>query len=252
MTTSVLIRSAYLHGHELRANPALAVIGLVQPAAVQTLLLSTHRVDDPTALVAGSCLMTLWTATVWSSGMLLRREIRLGTIAGLLTRPTDLRWIVAGKALGASTAALLLNLLVAAVLPPALGYHLHVARPALLPLAAVLALASATAVGTLLAGLFISSRAAGRIAEALLFPVFLLSGALLPISRLPTWLHWPSALLDLRWLREITLAAMNGSDLPSHAVTILLACTAVQYATAHAVFGRLLQRARKEATLDYY
>ncbi|MFD5512742.1 ABC transporter permease [Streptomyces sp. NPDC127051] len=256
MTARIVLRTAQLHMREVRSSPSLAIIGLVQPAAIQTIVLSAGGHADPlhtTSLVTGTSLLSLWSATIWSSGMLLRREIRFGTLSSLLARPTDLRLIVAGKALGAGATALALSTAVSAVVPAALGHRLHFTHPALLLPAAVFALVSATAVGTLLAGLFIASRSAGRIAEALLFPVFLLSGALLPLTVLPSWLRWPSALLDLRWLREFALAAAGAPHSPLlTAAAVLAVCVAAQFAAGHAVFGRLLGRAVREGSLDLH
>ncbi|MEV8099080.1 ABC transporter permease [Kitasatospora sp. NPDC085879] len=253
MSTAVLLRSAQLHMREVRSSPSIAVIGLVQPAAVQTVLLASGDRGDAahaTALVTGTTLLSLWSTTIWSAGMLLSREIRFGTLTSLLARPTDLRLIIAGKALGAGTTALALSTAVSAAVPTALGYHLRVADPLLLLATALLALASAAAVGTLLAGLFITSRSAGRIAEALLFPVFLLSGALVPLNILPSWLQWPSTLLDLRWLHDLSMAAAQGLTPSPAAALTLLVCISAQYAAGHVIFERLLDRARTEDTLD--
>jgi hypothetical protein len=82
-------------------------------------------------------------------------------------------------------------------------------------------------------------------------PVSLLGGTLLPLAFLPEPVTWLSRLISLSWLQDFLRTAVAGpldwAPL-AWAVTLTIAYAAIGVV----VFGRMIDRARREATLDLY
>lgn len=236
-------------------HPMNIIQGIVQPSSFLLIaVLAGRRMGgiDVSAAALGAALIAIWTATIWSSGSILRAERWQGTLSQIMSRPTGLGTVLIGKTAGAtlrSTAFIAVTISVTAI---ALGDPIRVARP--LPFLAALAavLASALTLGLLLSSLFVLTRAAGRISEVLMYPVFILGGLLVPVALLPGWLQPLSTIVSLRWGGELLKASAAGTDQSGKAWLALALTTGVYAALARASFGRVLDRARREGTLDLY
>jgi ABC-2 type transport system permease protein len=184
-----------------RENHSNLIIGIVQPASFLLIVAlaarGTGRVDVGQAAL-GVILLSLWGATVWSSGSVLRAERWQGTLAPLLARPAGLGPVLVGKGAGVTGVALVLIGSTVTATAAVLGDPITVRAP--LPFVAALAavVVSATALGLLLGCVFMLTRAAGRISEALMYPVFILGGMLVPLELLPRWVEPLSTLVSLR------------------------------------------------------
>lgn len=237
-----------------RAHPMAILLGFVQPVAL--LLIARAGFADPTPqamsrFAVASGLTTLWAATIWSAGGILRREIEFGTLPRIVCSVWDARLVLVAKSLAATMFNAVTITASSVVVLALLGYPLRVARPGLFVLTAVAAVASATALGLLLSCLFVLTRAAVRISEALTYPVFLLGGILIPLEFLPEWLRWPSVVVSLRWARESFDSAMIGGPVDAAALAMVVLLTAVYAVLGGYVFARVLDRARSRGTLEF-
>lgn len=238
-----------------RENHSNLIIGVIQPASFLLIVAlaarGTGRVEVGQAAL-GVMLLSLWGATVWSSGAVLRAERWQGTLAPLLARPAGLGPVLIGKGVGVTAVSLVLIGATVTVTAAVLGDPIAIREP--LPFAAAFAavVVSATALGLLLGCLFMLTRAAGRISEALMYPVFILGGMLVPLDLLPRWIEPVSALVSLRWGGELLRAAAAGQPQAATAWLALAATTAAYAALARYFFGRVVDRARREGTLDLY
>lgn len=236
------------------SSPVALVLGVVQPAAF--LLVTAWGAGDPaperltrTAVAAG--LTALWSGTVWSSGGILRREIATGTFTQILCSARDPRLVLLGKSLAASLWTAVAITATSICVPLLLGYRLVLHRPGWFLLGALLAVASAAALGLALSCVFVLTRAAHRISEILLYPVFLLGGLLIPLTLLPVWLRWPSGLVSLRWAQEVLAAAAAGEPVRPGPLVAIGVLTAAYGAVGGWAFGRVLDRGRRKGTLEY-
>jgi ABC-2 type transport system permease protein len=236
-------------------HPANMVLGIIQPASFLLIAAlagrATGRVDLEEAAL-GSALVALWGSTVWASGSILRAERWQGTLPQILARPAGLGTVLLGKTLGATLRSGLFIAGTVTVTAVALGDPITIELP--LPfLAALLAvLASALVLGLLLSCLFVLTRAAGRISEALMYPVFILGGLLVPLSLLPDWVRPLSTVVSLRWGGELLKAAAQGGSQSGLAWLLLAATTAGYAVLARLSFQRVLNRARREGTLELH
>jgi ABC-2 type transport system permease protein len=251
---AVLFASAWL---QIRAqwHAANVILGVAQPASflIITALASrgTGRVDlDDAAL--GSGLVALWGATVWASGFILAAERWQGTLSQLLPRPVGLGVVLWGKTLGATLRSALFIGVTVSVTAALLGHAIHVENAVPFVAALVAVLGSALVLGLLVSCLFVLTRSAGRISEAIMYPVFILGGLLVPLSLLPEWAQKLSAIVSLRWGGELLRAAAAGDPQSGEAWLMLAVTTAAYGALARILFRRVLDRVRRDGTLELF
>ena len=235
-------------------SPIFVVLGVVQPAAflLVTILARRSPTVDLSQAGLGAGLLSMWAATVWQSGLILRAETWEGTLGPIVSRPAGLAVVLLGKSVGATVRAAAFIGVTVGIVSALLGHAIHVRDP--LPFAVALGavLTSATVLGMLLSSLFLVTRAANRIAEALMYPVFILGGLLVPLRLLPEWVRPLADVVSLRWGGELMRAAASGAAQPGGAWIWLAATTAVYALLARIAFRRMLVRARVVGSIDLY
>src|SRR5690348_12820539 len=112
-----------------------------------------------------------------------------GFLLSVLVAPVRRSAIVLGKVLGGSTLAAAQGLIFL-VFAPAIGVHFGLAQFGLLVLTVFLVSFSLTALGFAIAWPMDSTQAFHAIINLFLIPLWLLSGALFPLSGASGWLRW--------------------------------------------------------------
>ncbi|WP_027341354.1 ABC transporter permease [Hamadaea tsunoensis] len=233
----------------------LVIIGIVQPAvflAVTLLARGPASQVQPAALALGICVVGLWGATIWQTGFVLRGEQSEGTLAPVLSRPASLGAVLAGKAAASTIRSALFVVPTIVVAMLVSREPVPVKDPLALVAAALAVLVSAAVFGLLVSCLFVLTRAAYRIAEAAAYPVFILGGLVVPPSLLPDWLHPISWIVSLHWGAELLRAAAAGTAVPANAWPMLAATTAAYGVLAAWLFERMVNRVRRDGTLELY
>ena len=143
------------------------------------------------------------------AAMLIVFDRQIGFLKAVLVAPVPRTAIALGKilsgALQASIPALILLLLM-----PVLGLHTDLLR--LLALLGAMALAAITfsALGVATAARFRSTIVFPIISNAVLLPMFFLSGALFPLANAPYWLRWLAHLDPVAYAVDLMRGAMLG------------------------------------------
>lgn len=238
---------------QLRSETRLAGVmaGVVQPAVFMAVtLLAAGQAAAGTRTAIGCGLLGLWGAIVWRFGLVLRQERQRGILAGLVSRPAGLVVVLVGKSLGSVLRSAVLTALTVGVVAAAAGQPVRIAAPVAFTLTTLATLTSATTLGLLLCSVFLLSRSATRIAETLVYPVFILGGLLVPTGLLPGWAQQLSTLVSLRWAGELLLDAASGRG-QQPGDWLALAVTSTGYAVG-AVAGLrvVLRKIRAEGTLE--
>lgn len=226
------------------------VFGVVQPAVL--LLVNLNSITDPVPagrVVSGVVLMSLWTNTVWNGASILQLERVEGVLAAGLFGLRSALVVLIGKSVGSS-------LLSAGSVLATVGATLAVLRQPVDPgppvwtvAGLVVVLLSGTALGVLLSCVFLVSRFGSQISGALMYPVFLLSGLLIPLGLIPGPVRFLSWLISFRWAMEFFVScAARTPDLRYFGLTILL--SAGYAVLGHRVFAYVSRRARVDGTLD--
>jgi ABC-2 type transport system permease protein len=252
----VVILAARMQSRALRGSPFVVILGVAQPVAL--FVVATTPFVPPRPEVAGrafvSVLLTsMWAATIWTAGTILRAERRQGTLAALV-RGTGPPWLVLlGKSLGAtlhmlvpvfvSTAAAVVVLRLIPPLPQGAASLVWTG------IGVVLVIAAGTATGMLLSCLFLVSRHAAEWSSALMYPVFLLGGLLVPTSLLPSAARWLSSSIPHYWAHRYLTAVVSAQ--PPITALLVLSGVTTAYLTASAfAFQRLIHVARRNGTID--
>jgi ABC-2 type transport system permease protein len=236
-------------------HPTFLVLGLVQPAAF--LLVTTfasrrgHGIDLAAAAL-GTGLIALWGATIWSAGSILRSERWQGTLPGIVSRPAGLGTVLLGKSLGATTLSTLFIGATVYTLSWAIGHPIPVEHSLAFVAALVAVFISATVLGLLLSCVFILTRAAPRISEALMYPVFIVGGMLVPVDLLPGWAQPLSNGVSLYWGSRLVKEASVGAPQRLGDWVGLALTTAAYALLARVFFSRVVDRARQEGSIDLY
>jgi ABC-2 type transport system permease protein len=153
--------------------------------------------------------------------------------------------------LGSSLLAIVLVSITAGLFLLLLGQPVAVAQPGWFAVGLVAVLVSGAAVGLLIGSVFVLTRHGPQVSSALMYPVFLLGGMLIPIDFVPAGLRWLAYGISLRWLQLFLTGAATGSLEPM-ALVVAVGLTAAYGLIGALLFQRMLTRARREATLDLF
>ena len=163
-----------------------------------------------------------------------------GFLKEILVAPISRMSIAVGKAASGSTVALLQGLVVMAFVP-LIHVHLTIGQIALaIPVMYLMAFAS-TSLGILIASRMTSFEGFGTIANFVIMPLFLLSGAVFPLDRVPPWLKMVAHLNPFTYGVDLLRGIFSGVQ--HYAVWqdlgVLVGCAAVFLSLAVAAFRRM-------------
>ena len=128
------------------------------------------------------------------------------------------------------------------------GIPLRVEHPFLLVLAVPATVLGLGLLGMVLASVFVLYRHANALTNLLEFPVYLITGLLVPLALLPDWVGPLSWLLAPTWgVRAIRAAVLGGEPLP--AIGACLALSVAYLAVGSVTLRRLEVLARRRASL---
>ncbi len=197
----------------------------------------------------GAGLMGIWSATLFGSGGAIQWQRYQGTLELLVAAPVPFVLVLVPLTL--ATATIGVYSLTATLLWGWLLFDvpLRVAHPLELALAVPATVLGLGMLGLVLASTFVLYRHANALANLLEYPVWLVTGLLVPLTLLPAWTRPIAWALAPTWgVRAIRAAALGGRPGPA-----ILACLAlaVAYAVVGTLFLHLFERlARDRATLS--
>lgn len=225
----------------------------IQPVVFATIAFYMFRAgatEESLLYVAlGAGLMGIWSSTLFGSGGMIQWERYLGTLEVLMAAPTPFVLVLLPATLATSTVGV--YSLTATMMWGRIffGVPLDLVHPFLFFLAVVATIVGLGLLGLLLASTFVLYRNANALCNLLEYPVWLVTGLLVPVALLPSWATPISWILAPTWgMRAIRSAALGGEPLPDIAVTLLLGLGYLLVASVAVVnFERL---ARERAALS--
>lgn len=238
---------------QLSANLFFVMTSVIQPvifASIAFFLFQAGAREGTLLYVAlGAGLMGVWSTVLFASGGVLQWQRWQGTLELCVASPPPFVQVLAPMTLANSAVGLYS---VAATLVWGrlfFGVPLTIEHPLLFPLALLATVLSLGMLGLVMAASFIRYRHANALSNLLEYPVWLVSGLLIPLSTLPAFAEPISWLLAPTWgVRAVREAAIGGNAWPEIAISFALAAI-------YLVIGTLLLRwfedlARREATLS--
>jgi ABC-2 type transport system permease protein len=248
----IVAESARMQVLVVRGHPMVPLSTIVQPGVFLAIFMEGQATSGPAGragTVIAVLLTSLWGATLWAAGGTLRREVADGTFARNLTGVSDPRLVVGGKCLGSTllVMGLLLCTTTSAVVLTGIPFRLSGAPWFFLGF--ILVAASGTAMGFALCSIFVLTRHAVQITAALMYPVLILSGLLIPVRIIPWPLAWLSHLNSLYWANEFLDMAASGS-FRLYPMIFLILLTIVYFCAGNLLFAHVIYRARRKGTID--
>ena len=197
----------------------------------------------------GAGLMGIWSSTLFGSGGAIQWQRWQGTLEPLVTAPAPFVLVLVPLTIATSTVgvySLSATLLWGRF---AFGIPFELAHPWLFALAIPVTVISLGLLGLVLGSTFILYRHANALSNLLEYPIWLVTGLLVPISLLPGWVAPIAWVLAPTWgMRAIRESALGGDPLPDLGLAVVLG---VVYLSIGSFFLHVFEKlARSRATLS--
>jgi ABC-2 type transport system permease protein len=245
------------HLKGLTQSGFFVLIAVLQPvifASIAFFMVQSGTSDDSQTLLyvaLGAGLMGIWSSTLFGSGGAIQWQRWQGTLEVLIASPAPFLLVLVPLTLATASIGLYSIVMTLVWGRIFFGVPLDFAHPLQLAVALPATVASLGLLGLVLASTFVLYRNANAFSNLLEYPIWLVTGLLVPLSLLPGWVTPISWLLAPTWgVRAIRDAALGGSGSawPEIGMCLLLG---VAYLALGSVFLRNFERlARQRATLS--
>jgi ABC-2 type transport system permease protein len=227
-------------------------LGIVYPLFFATIAFFMFRAgDDPKPLLyasLGAAVMGIWGTTSTAAGAAMARERWHGTLELLVAAPVHFAYVLLPVTIAMATIGIYSMAATLAWGWLVFGIDIQVGDPLAFALAVPTTVVTVGALGFLLAVGFVRFRQAWALGNMLEYPVWLISGFLVPLSLFPGWVRPISWVLAPTWgINAIRGAALGGSPYGDIALALLLG--ALYTAAGIVLVNRALLAARARATL---
>jgi ABC-2 type transport system permease protein len=242
-----------LHFKNLSASPFMVVTAAVWPLVYATLAFlmfrATHQAPSLLYAALGAAVMGIWSTTATSAGGAVQQQRNWKVLELLVAAPSPLILVLAPITVaiaGIGVYSIVTTLLWGRLL---FGVPFHVLHPALFLISIPAAVLSIGLLGLVLASTLVLYREASAFSQMLEYPVWMITGMLIPLSLLPGWIHPISWMLAPTWgMRAVRRAALGGSVGTPLLMCVLL--TVVYTVLAVVLLHHFERLARDRATLS--
>jgi ABC-2 type transport system permease protein len=198
----------------------------------------------------GAGMMGVWSTTLFGCGGAIAWQRWEGTLELLVSAPTRYDKILVGQTFGAVVFGfygIVATLIWGVVL---FGMPIEATFPLVLPLSLLAAIVSLGSLGMLIATSFVLYRHANALGNLLEYPIWLVTGMLVPLATLPFWVQPISWVLAPTWGMEAIRGATIGSAPPVLAIAMCFGLAVVYYVAARYMLVFVMDKARRDATLS--
>jgi ABC-2 type transport system permease protein len=232
----------------------MVLTALLQPLIFASIAMADQQAGNRTLpllyYALGAGIMGIWSTVVFGCGGVISWQRHQGMLEPLVMAPAPFAVVMMSITLGTATvglysmgATLLWGWLV-------FGAHLHFAHPLLFILAAVVTVISLGLLGLVLGSSFVLYRNSNALSNMLEYPIWLVTGLLVPLSLIPGWTHPIAYVLAPTWGVE----ALRGAAIGGQPLVPIGWCTlasAVYLVLGVALVTVVERRARRDATLTF-
>ncbi len=215
----------WLHAKQMSRSPLEITISLLVPVVQATLAVYLFRAGHrPQALLSasvGAGLMGVWSSVLFGSGGAIQNQRFQGTLESLMMAPPPpaLKILPITLATGLVGVYSMLATLAWGIL--LFGVRPDFADPIGFLVAAPVCVLALGMFGLLLAATFVLLRNANALANPMDYPIWLVSGMLVPVTALPAWTTPLAAALPTTWgARAVREAVSGGPVWPSIAICL--------------------------------
>ncbi|MDQ3645361.1 MAG: ABC transporter permease [Actinomycetota bacterium] len=240
------------HVKSLTKSSFFVLTSVFQPVIFATIAFfmfkAGNRAETLLYAALGAGLMGIWSSTLFGSGGAIQWQRWEGTLEILVAAPAPFVLVILPLTL--STSAIGIYSLTATLLWGRVMFEipLHLAHPLLFAVAVPATVLGLGLLGLVLASTFVLYRQANALSNLLEYPIWLITGLLVPVALLPGWVAPLSWVLAPTWgIRAIRGAALGGDPIPAIAMCVALA--AIYLVLGTVFLGYFEKLARERATL---
>ncbi|MGK4585443.1 ABC transporter permease [Kitasatospora sp. HPMI-4] len=248
-----LITASWLQLKQLGTARLQLMTALVQPVLFATIafLLFRHAPgrESPTQIAIGAGLLGMWASTLFGSGAAISRHRFMGLLEGMVAAPMPLPVVILPVTLASAVLGLYSMLATVAWGYSLFGLPLAVHRPVLFVGCVAVTVLTLGVLGLLIAAVLFLYPASQALANAVEFPIALLSGILVPVSALPAFCRPLSWLVAPMWGVRAVQDAAAGGAFPTLPLLMCAALALCYLALATVLLRVLVDRARNKARL---
>jgi ABC-2 type transport system permease protein len=249
----MIVIGALLHAKHLSRSSLEITIALLVPLVQATLAVYLFRAgSEPHRLLeatVGAGLMGVWSSVLFGSGGAIQNQRWQGTLEMIMLAPRPPALVILPITLATAitgTYAMVATLLWGRLL---YGIPLDFAHPLAFAVAVPVCILALGMFGLLLAATFVLMRNANALANTLEYPIWLVSGMLVPITVLPGWTTPLAAVLPTTWGARAVREAATGSGPVWPSLGICLAISLACLILGAVAMTYVERRARTAATL---
>ncbi len=187
------------------ADPQWIIPSLISPFIMTMVMIFLSSggttIEGPVVLqaVLGGGVLGMWASSLFSSSSSVSYDRINGTFEPMIGSGTRIIYVLIGRSLWSTLIGLLNAFIVFFIAELMFGTGIRVESPILFFLTLLITMLSLSSVGLLISSLFVLTRKGGTISSILEYPLYVLSGALIPISRIPGWMQPISFALAPTW-----------------------------------------------------
>jgi ABC-2 type transport system permease protein len=239
----------------LRARLFLFV-GLALPLVFASIAFTMFRASDramaPVSIALTAGLMGMWSATLLGAGNTITRLRRWALLEPLVASPASTFSFTVPFAVASATFGVYALAATLAWSAVAFDMPLHVEQPALLVVSVPVTVLSTGLLGLVFSSTFILWPRADGLANLFEYPVWMLSGVLVPVTELPAAARVVSYGLAPTWGVEAVLGAATGEPGALRAVAMCVLLSVVYVGVAAVLLRRFEWLARSSGTLPLH
>jgi ABC-2 type transport system permease protein len=201
------------------ADPQWLIPSLISPFLFAMVMIFIGSrggaVQGPIVLqaVLGGGVLGMWANSLFASSSSVSFDRINGTFEPMIRTGTRIVYVLAGRSLWNVTIGLVNAAAVFVIAELMFGTGMKLANPALFFLTLIMTLLSLSCVGLLISALFVFTRKGATISAIMEYPIYVMSGALVPVTVLPGWMQAVSKLLPPTWgVDAIKYAALPGFE----------------------------------------
>ena len=232
----------------------MIMTSLIQPVIFASIAMADQQAGNRTLpllyYALGAGIMGIWSTVVFGCGGAISWQRHQGMLEPLVMAPAPFVLILMGITLGTATVGLYsmgATLLWAWLV---FGAHLHFAHPLLFAVGVVATVVSLGLLGLVMGSSFVLYRNSNALSNMLEYPVWLVSGLLVPLSLIPGWTHPLAYVLAPTWGVEALRAAAIGGN-PLWPIGWCAVASLAYLGLGVWLVSLVERRARRQATLTF-
>jgi len=232
------------------ADPQWIIPSIIAPFVFAIVALFIYGGDDgPVVLqaVIGGGVLGMWGNTIFASGYSVSYDRYNGTVEPIMVSSTNLVDVIAGRSIWNTFVGLVNAILVFVVAELMFSTNMTVKDPLAFFVILIMTLGSLACIGMIFSAFFVWTRMSSALFAIVEFPIYILSGAMVPVSVLPRGLQFISYAMPPSWgvdaLKQSALGEYSGAIGTGMAVDmIIMLALMIVYVAAAVVLFKMIER----------